>query len=687
MRWQRLRSGVADVDGVPRAAIEAMSSRRRQIDTLADQLNLTSPNARQALALRSRPTKQSANLEDLRRQWRGTLAQAGFNQRMLHRCLDHQARLEPLGEHAIEALFRGLGRHDGLTATTSTFDRRDTIQAIADRTTGRLDAAAVERLADHFLEGSQVRILNESPSDKKNARDPRRSNSRAAPGEHRYTTTALVTAETNVMTCFHAGLRTSTAIVPVETITRTLQAEPDLGADQRQAITKLCRSGHQLQCLSGPAGTGKTYTLRLAAQAWRHAGYHVMGAAVQGTAAENLERATHIPSQTVAALLAHADRTNPNEETLDPQSVLVIDEASTIGTFDLSRLATLAGNARAKLVLAGDPAQHGAVAAGGGFTALVNRCGQVHAELWTLHRQLHPDMHIARLAVDDLRQRDTNTALHRLVVDGRVHDSPDPESAYETIVHDWYQDRIARGQDPRRTDSCMISEHHQTRQELISRARALLQSASELHGPTLCVAGQQFQAGDEVICRAPAHDLFPTSDRELYLRNGTTGVVTEARPERDGPPGLVVDFAHRGQIFVPRIALQREVRPGTHGILTHSYALTSHAAQGATYETGRILTVEGTGTVALYVAASRGRSDLRVYAARRRPANHEPDTLRSPQRTPLQELVQSTRKDIDDQLAIELDPALNGVFHSRGPRAGTDGRGVMPISPSLALSR
>lgn len=687
VRWQRLRSGVADIDGVPRAAIEAMSSRRRQIDALADQLNLTSPHARQALALRSRPTKQTTNLEDLRSQWRRTLAQAGFNQRAFRRCLHHSVRLEPLSEDAIEVLLRGLGRHDGLTATTSTFDRRDTIQAIADRTTGRLDAAAIEHLADHLLASSRVLALNDSTSDEGSTGNRRGSSPRAAPGERRYTTPALVAAETNVMTRFQAGLRNGTAIVPAETIAHTLQAEPDLGADQRQAITKLCRSGHQLQCLNGPAGTGKTYALRLAAQAWHHAGYRVIGAAVQGTAAENLERHTHIPSQTVAALLARADRTNPRESLLDPQSVLIVDEASTIGTFDLSRLASLAGNAQAKLVLVGDPVQHGAVAAGGGFTALVKQRADVHPELTTLRRQIDPAMDAARLAVDDLRRRDAETALHRLVVDGRIEQSSDPEMAYTAIVHDWYQDRIARQQDPQKAESCMISEHHQTRRELISRARALLQSTGELHGPKLCVAGQQFQAGDEVTCRAPAHDLYPASQPELYLRNGTAGVVIKVRPEHDRYPGLLVDFAHRGDIFIPRAALQREAQPGTPGILTHSYALTSHAAQGATYETGRILTVEGTSPVALYVAASRGRSDLRIYAARRRPNTLGPDTPRTPQRTPLQDLVQSTHKGVDDRLAIELDPGLTGVARDGSTSVGVERWHRAPTAPSLPLPR
>jgi hypothetical protein len=290
-------------------------------------------------------------------------------------------------------------------------------------------------------------------------------------------------------------------------------------------------------------------------------------------------------------------------------------------------------------------------------------------------------METARLAVDELRRQDTDTALHRLIVDGRIEHSSDVESTYAAIVHDWYQDRTIRRYDPRRAESCMISERHQTRRELIGRARALLQSVGELHGPTLSVAGQEFQAGDEVVCRSPAHDLHPAGRPGLYLRNGTPGVVIEVRSEQDRYPGLVVEFAHRGELFIPLTVLQRDARPGMAGILTHSYALTSHAAQGATYETGRILTVEGASPVALYVAASRGQSDLRIYAAGRRQTYDNPDTLGTRRRTPLQELVQSARKNVDDRLAIELDPALTAPSRVGSPRAGAEHRRATPTSP------
>ena len=56
---------------------------------------------------------------------------------------------------------------------------------------------------------------------------------------------------------------------------------------------------------------------------------------------------------------------------LQPGDLLIVDEASLAGTFALDRLAAQARQAGAKLLLVGDPAQLGAVGAGGAFGMLV----------------------------------------------------------------------------------------------------------------------------------------------------------------------------------------------------------------------------------------------------------------------------------------------------------------------------
>lgn len=50
----------------------------------------------------------------------------------------------------------------------------------------------------------------------------------------------------------------------------------------------ICTSGHRVQCVLGPAGSGKTFALATAVVAWEEAGYRPIGAVVQGTATEVL---------------------------------------------------------------------------------------------------------------------------------------------------------------------------------------------------------------------------------------------------------------------------------------------------------------------------------------------------------------------------------------------------------------
>ena len=110
--------------------------------------------------------------------------------------------------------------------------------------------------------------------------------------------------------------------------------------------------------LIGPAGSGKSRTLRAARQAWEQAGITVRGVAPSAGAAGVLTEQAGIPSDTLARfLLEVADR----RTTLNPGEVFVCDEASMVSTCDLARLVLLADAAGAKVVLVGGhlPARFG----------------------------------------------------------------------------------------------------------------------------------------------------------------------------------------------------------------------------------------------------------------------------------------------------------------------------------------
>ena len=115
-----------------------------------------------------------------------------------------------------------------------------------------------------------------------------------------------------------------------------------LSDEQQRLVRAWCSSGHRVQTAVGRAGTGKTTTMKAAADVWHRAGYRVVGCAVKGEASRQLAADAGIEADTVALLLARA---SAGQQVLDHRTVLIVDEASTIGSRDLLALLRLADDA------------------------------------------------------------------------------------------------------------------------------------------------------------------------------------------------------------------------------------------------------------------------------------------------------------------------------------------------------
>jgi len=425
----------------------------------------------------------------------------------------------------------------------------------------------------------------------------------------------MLSLEREITDRFISGIDQNAAKVDEDVLQSAIERQPALGQDQEDMVRTICTSGDRVQLVLGPAGSGKTFALEVAARAWEANGQRVIGTAVAGVAAEVLANSVGVPTTTVASLLTRLD-TNRSEDVLDANTVVLVDEASTIGTRDLAGLVRWADTTGATLRLVGDPAQHSAVAAGGMFRHLLGEHPDRVPVLTENRRQVGDGMAEVRLALADYRDGQIAKAIERLDNNERIVTADSADELLDALVSDWYVDRQTRADDPDRPVSSMIAEHHFERRELNNRARTLLAADGTLTGPVLEAGDQSFQAGDTVIARAQDRSLHPEGGgRGSHVRNGTRGTVLDVRSDPAGE-GLLVDFDRKGQVFVPRSFLEAEVRRGVTGGLTHAYALTSHAAQGETYEAGRHLATDRSGTEGVYVGLSRGRTDVKLYAVR-----------------------------------------------------------------------
>jgi hypothetical protein len=618
VRWRPGRTEGWEIAGISDAVIREFSQRRNEIDDALRELEAeigrgAHPAEVEHIVLRTRPAKNHTPADELVETWRQGAGRHGLTPERLaavidrdaHQDLDQDTHREvdrtrrSHREVDREVVFGLLAAPEGMCAGGSVFTRSDVIAAVANLGVpdedGELQpllvgAEGVLALADEFL-GSEhaVQLTDGDDGD-----DPL------------YSTVEMTALQDRIVARFGRGLSRGADLVGDGPFRAALGRHPRLTAEQRSLVIAWCQSGHRFQAAIGRAGTGKTTTVAACADAWRAAGCRVVGTAVKGEAARTLAAATGIECETVAWYLAHTD---PQDLPLDARTILVVDEASTLHDRALDQLMTMAAQTGASIRLVGDPAQHGAIAAGGMFRVLCERHPHHTPELTTTHRLQHPQ---DRAAAEALRRGRGDQALDLLAAAGHLHVVGDDLTMYRHVLARWWDAHRAGLEHP------MVDRRNTTRRQLNRLAHVLRQVNGELGTDEILASGdRRFALGDRITARAPSRDLHVAGDCRAYIRNGAIGTVvavahSPARPEADT---LTVDFDGIGTIDIPRAFFDHHRTPAgrTEVGIDHAYALTSYAVQGSTrsVSTSR---VDATATRAeTYVDITRGRDENHLY--------------------------------------------------------------------------
>jgi len=159
--WLPPRQGIAELAGVPKAVLRAFSRRRAEIEAALAERGVSSPRATEAAALATRRAKgRSTSADALTDEWRTRAAALGFDRSDVERIRARMRAAHPEAA-SVERLFDGLASADGLTRRSSTFSRRDVVQALAEHLPPgtAVGARALEAAADRFLASSRVVAL------------------------------------------------------------------------------------------------------------------------------------------------------------------------------------------------------------------------------------------------------------------------------------------------------------------------------------------------------------------------------------------------------------------------------------------------------------------------------------------------------------------------------------------------
>ena len=559
--WTEPVKGMAELAGVPEEAMRAFSTRRQSLLEHMEARGSEGFAASRVAALATREAKEQVDLPRLRDEWKARAAEHGLGRRELRALVSppHSPRAIELDEAAAELLGR-----DGLTAKQTTFTMPELVCAVAGGIRHGAPADDVLDAAEQLARFPGVELIE----------------SEQAPGRPaRFTTRELLEVERVALAIALAGRDVDAPqAVPGRAL---IEERARLTDEQRALVREACMSRDRIVCAVGVAGSGKTTALRVLDTAYRQAGIPVLGAAPSGRAADELATATGIRSTTMHRLLLDAQ----HEDGLPHGCVLVVDEAGMAETRVLTPLLRLIDDAGGKAILVGDPGQLPAVGAGGLFPALCDRLGAIG--LSENHRQRDP---VERDALERLRSGDPEPYLAHAVSNGRLQLEDDATSAKSRLLDDWWQ---AAEHDVSRT--VMLAYRRDDVRELNDAARELMLRAGRLGPEALQFGRREFRVGDRAICGQ--------NDMRCGVRNGTRGTV--------------VDLELASQTLILQTdagALRRITAEYAAGHVTHAYALTGHAAQGATVDRVYVLlSAEGALREWGYVACSRARTETRLY--------------------------------------------------------------------------
>ena len=299
-----------------------------------------------------------------------------------------------------------------------------------------------------------------------------------APASRRASTRTLLAAEARLL---DAAREHTPARLPAVSVGLVL-GDHDLASDQLAVVRQLAGGERRVQLLVGPAGTGKTTTMRALVDVWQRAGGRpVRGLAPTAAAASVLRTETGMDQAATIDYWATLRRAGQPAAQFQPGELVIVDEAGMAGTLNLDRVVQAARRDGAHVVLVGDPRQLAAIASGGGLRLIQNEVGA--AQLSTVWRFADVDPVTGKRVLREweaeaslgLRAGDAE-AIEAYVEHDRVR-SGSHEAMLEDIYTAWQRDQAGD------VESVMIATDNQTVQALSERARADRIAAGHVTGP------------------------------------------------------------------------------------------------------------------------------------------------------------------------------------------------------------
>ena len=552
-----------ELEAVPEGLIKAMSKRRNEIEKWLRKRGVSGAKASEKAALLTREVKGRFTQQELDSAWQKLGQEHGFTARELTLAITpNDCQNVDLEKEKTEAAKRAL---KSLMNSQSRFSKTEFLEQVAiEAQTHRIGIKEIQEAVCDTLQNSKdiVRL-------------------KEVDGLRQFTTEEMLHVEARMLSAAERLNQTTVHAVSLQDVHAVIKNTPTLRVEQREAIRHIC-SGSDVACVNGIAGSGKTFMLSVAREAWERAGYEVVGTTLAAKAARGLEEGSGIKSLHIHKLVQAVQN---KELSIGSNNILVVDESGMVGTRMMEKLTQMVEQKGAKLVLVGDHRQLQAISAGAAFRVIGERVGNV--ELEEIVRQKES---CARRVVRDVRDGRAENALHELSKRGQLFIGANHDSAISQLVNDWTKTAIDLGE---LKGSMVFAGTNVDVRELNARCQEKRMEAGHLGQEFVEIDGLTVHVGDRV--------MVTRNDKLLNLSNGSTGEVT----------------AISGSFLRVRIDGQFQVEINTERFssLTLGYAMSTHKGQGVTCKNAYILSGDMmTDREMSYVQVSRARVFTKIYS-------------------------------------------------------------------------
>ena len=575
------------VVGIPKGVCDAFSKRRGEIERRMAERGERGAEAAEKAALHTRSKKRNVDRNALYSGWKEEGLAKGFDPESLPKAPAREVAETDLRQDARRTI-------DGALGSDSTFRKTDVVRRAMEAAQGTgAPSGKVRRAVDEELKDRRYVPL-------------------ATQRHQAFTTRETLALERDVLK--QASRSRQERGLPCDpSAVREIETRHGFFREERkEALRHLTLGEGGVKILDGLSGTGKTSLLEAAREAWEAEGFSVMGAAVTGKASRGLREASGIESRTVKRLLDGLATTTLDKglhhakmllgaargrkgyrldaPSLDDNTVLVVDEASRVGTRQMSELMRHARESGAKLVLVGDSVGTPPVEGTSPFPAMKKLLGG--AELERVVRQKED---WAREAVGEFAKGDVEKAFEAYAEKGLLFVDPDAKRVRERLVRDFLA--VPEGE-----TALALASTDAGKSEL----NRLIQ-AERMRRGELGLAFVTGEGGDRV--REGDRVAFERNSKLFGVETGALGTVLGVRLSFGANDWEVrVDIDGKGVVTLPS---------KRYNSFALGYAASAHMAQGGETVDQAFVLLDGPTPLreAVYVQASRARGETCFYAS------------------------------------------------------------------------